>query len=140
MRELAHKGKSAPRLLSIAQQLGTPPAIDSYLRSVWKWIPDPQEAEFIREPALQMESWAHTGHFFGDCDDAATLAAAMLAALDWPCRFVAIRFADSREFSHVFLRCSLLNYAPGEEWDIDPTTSADRLPIVGYSEAMEVPV
>lgn len=83
-------------------------------------------AEFIRTPSFEALIFCETGHFVGDCDDAATLAAALLE--DWPCRFVALRLPGDIEYSHVWLECA------GKP--IDPIVPASALPIRAPGERM----
>ena len=124
--------------------LGSPPGIDSFLRSVWVIEDDPVLAEYVRAPTLQMAIYKQTGRFRGDCDDASTLAAALLGALEWPAQFIAIRMSDSPEFSHVFVRAPMLEYAPDEaprmEFDIDPIVPATELPLKGFAEEMRLDI
>jgi hypothetical protein len=110
----------------------TPERIDGFLRAAWDVVPDPEDAEFVRSVANQLRLYAGGRRFMGDCDDAAVLSAAMLAAFDVPCWFVAIRQYNAPEFSHVFTRAAGLP-------DIDVTTPLSQLPIVSYAEAMTVP-
>ncbi len=88
------------------------------------------EAEFIRTPDYQLHQLDQTGILRGDCDDAATLAAALLVAVGWPSSFVAYRMPGVSEFSHVNV------HSYGVE--IDPIVPSDQLPISGYEEKMEI--
>lgn len=112
--------------------VGRPESVDSFLRAAWVIVPDPYNAEYIRGVNNQFSIYAARGFFLGDCDDAAVLSAAMLAAFDVPCWFVAIRQHNNPEFSHVFTRAAGLP-------DIDVTTPPSQLPITNYAEAMTVP-
>lgn len=76
------------------------------------------------------------GRLAGDCDDAATLAAALLVSLQFPCSFIAIRLHGSDEFSHVWARTVSSDGAAF--LDIDPIVPAYLMPIQNYAEAMEV--
>lgn len=122
----------------LAGQIGDPGRIDAALRSVWNFVPDPDGVEYVAAPDVvilrAMEGYQRSGAFVlsGDCDEAATLAGALLAILDTPGRLVAIRQANMVEFSHVFVR-----WAGG---DIDPTVPETALPLTRYVEAMELPI
>ncbi len=121
----------------LAQVAPHPLLLDDYLRRNWVFVEDPIEAEFIQSPALQIRQANERGYFVGDCDDAATLAAAVLLS-DVLCSgfsLMATRQPHESEFSHVFLRC----YNP--DCDIDPTAPAGRVaPDLAGAEAMEVRV
>jgi transglutaminase-like putative cysteine protease len=99
--------------------------LDAWLRRHWTIIADPPEAEFIMSPALMLGC----GWLAGDCDDAATLTAAVLIALGIRAVFMAIRTARDTDFSHVFVR------VPAYGLDIDPIVPASQIPIQ-YQEAM----
>jgi hypothetical protein len=89
-------------------------------------VPDPEWSEWVRAPRLQLETFYRKGHYEGDCDDAATFAAAILAACQIPASFVAYRFGSNPEFEHVNVEAW-----PGIQ--IDPIVSAEQLPITPHS-------
>ncbi len=92
--------------------------------------PDPPNIEYTVEPELQL-CWADSrGFLVGDCDDAATLAAALLLVNRVPCWFVALRQDGEDEFSHVFCRTV--------DRDIDPIAPAEMLPHRSYAEKIEL--
>lgn len=132
MRGLARRDQAHPAVRQAADQLGGPMGIDSFLRATWRIVPDPDYVEFISSPVRQLALYAERGYLSGDCDDAATLAASLLAAGGWPCVLVAIRLHGYTEFSHVFARTP--------EIDIDPIVPATALPITNYAETMECPL
>jgi hypothetical protein len=137
MRELARQDSKDLKLQQLAFFLGSPAAVESFLRRSWVVRPDPQDAEYIEAPLYQLAQFEERGYFMGDCDDASTMAAALLYAMGWPCAFIAYRMPGAVEFSHVNVRC------PSGAWfamdiDIDPVTPEDRLPIDGAEEFMEV--
>jgi len=113
----------------LAQSLPDPYSLDAWLRRSWTIVPDPPEAEFIMSPALMLGC----GWLAGDCDDAATLAGAVLIALGIRAVFMAIRTVSDQDFSHVFVR------VPGYGLDIDPIVPASQIPI-RYAEAMVLEV
>lgn len=112
------------------------------MRRYWRIVPDPEDYEYIQSPTLQLELARKHGEFRGDCDDAATLAGAVMLAARWPCSFIASRDNGHYEFSHVWLRCALGPdlFQRDSFFDIDPFVSRAMLPLVGYAELMEVPV
>ena len=95
------------------------------MRAFWRIEPDPVEAEYIRTPLNEIDHFNEFHEYVGDCDDAATFAGSILAALSYPCKFLAIRLAQDQDFSHVFLRC-LVN---GQPFDIDPIVPLESMPL-----------
>jgi hypothetical protein len=114
-----------------------PEAIESFLRSRWVYIPDPSDSEFIRSPLAQLREYEQHHVLVGDCDDAATIACSLLAAVNYPCWFSAIRMPGVELFEHVYAQTEIV---PGEILDIDPTVTPDRLPIDGFEEQIIVRV
>lgn len=103
------------------------------MRAFWRLERDPAGAEYVRSPDLELHTLVEQGHLVGDCDDAATLAAALLAALSWPVELVAVRIRGDVEYSHVFAR-------PAAWRDIDPIVPAEFLPIPDVDEEMRISV
>jgi hypothetical protein len=130
MRGLALRDRSHPAVQQAADQLGGPWVVNDFLRATWRIVPDPFDVEFISSPVRQLALLSERGYLSGDCDDAATLAASILAAGGWPCVLVAIRLHGHTEFSHVFVRTS--------ELDIDPIVPPTAMPITNYAEKLEV--
>lgn len=121
----------------LASQLPSPEDLNAYLRFHWVIVPDPVGLEFVRAPELQLQIAERSGgRLRGDCDDAATLAAAVLYEMGWPCYLVALRPPHSSEFAHVF--CQVQGY--NGKLDIDPIMPENELPIRGYAERMIEPV
>lgn len=139
MRILALQDSTKPNLQNLSTSLSADPRVlDAFLRAVWVIEPDPVGYEFVRAPELQVavacerQAAGRAWYLNGDCDDAATLAAAICAAWGFPSSLIAIRMPGDAEFSHVFLRVAGV--------DIDPIVPASLLPIVGVAEFLEVPI
>jgi hypothetical protein len=136
MRRLARQDSNKEAISWFLSQVGNPDSLDDCLRSVWQYVKDPPGVEYIASPDLQivraLQQHRETGRFvlWGDCDEAATLAASLLFYCGVPCCLVAIRMAGDIEFSHVFVRTA--------RGDIDPTVAAAMLPLWNYEEALEV--
>ena len=129
----------------VARSLGSPGAVNDWLRERWHIVPDPLEYEYIVAPALQLDKALQSGgQLVGDCDDSSVLTASLLAAIDWPCRFVAIRNRHDTDFSHVFVRAPILPFDAGisaaMQLDIDPIVPESALPLAGDFEVMTVSV
>lgn len=137
MRELARKDSLLPEVQQLAFWLGSPVAVESFLREHWVFRPDPPEAEYIEGAPYQLSQFWERGYFAGDCDDASTMAATLVHSIGWPCSFLAYRLPGASQFSHVNVLCpGALGYAA--DLEIDPVTPRDRLPIVEVDEVMEV--
>lgn len=112
----------------------SPIFIEQFFRLAWIIVPDPDEYEYVRAPKLQAESFFDTGYLVGDCDDAATLSACLLKALEWSATLIAIRRPEESEFSHVFTRAFENDYII----DIDPIVPLHQMPIRDIAEIMQV--
>lgn len=134
MRDLARRAADLIQVRALAESLGNPRAIESYIRDNWRIVPDPSAFEFIRDVPLQLEIAQTLGVLEGDCDDAATIAASLLFALGYPCWLIAIRLPGETDFSHVFVSCLV----GGELLDIDPIVPLESLPIRGVEEVLGV--
>jgi hypothetical protein len=135
MAEQSRTGRSLPEIQQIAAFCGDLFGLDAYLRATWHYVPDPVQFEFVRSPEFQVMTAPAVGFFEGDCDDAATFGGAIALALGYFSRFTAYRLPGRELFSHVNLRCLLLD---GRLMDIDPTVNPSQLPILGAAEVLEV--
>lgn len=79
-------------------------AIHAFVRDRIRYTLDPDEGELVQTPQKTLE------YAQGDCDDKATLTAAMLKAGGHPARFVAVG-VDGGPFSHVFTESKI-----GDDW------------------------
>ncbi len=66
------------------------------------FLADPHGVELLRTPDFLLNTIREQGFARGDCDDAATLAAALGLAAGLPARFVLISFGTHLPFSHVY--------------------------------------
>lgn len=67
------------------------------------FVKDPSHVELLTTPAEQVKQIATTGSAYGDCDDAAVLAAALAQAGGLPVRYVLFGFGPlPTNFSHIF--------------------------------------
>lgn len=130
MREVALLDSPSPQIEWLASHFDSPESVSEFLNSHWRIVPDPETVEYIRTPRRQLRDAIKLGVFEGDCDDASTLAASILAARGIPSELVAIRLPGDKEFSHVFLRSFGL--------PIDPITGG--LLIQDHAEEMILPI
>lgn len=74
--------------------------LHSFVRDQIRYVQDITNVETVQEPQKTLEIFA------GDCDDKATLLAAMLESIGHPTRFVAIGF-EPGIFSHVYVESKI---------------------------------
>lgn len=128
MRELVESAKSDPRIIRTATNLivGAPTRdeaaevtnIFEYVRGSVRYVRDPVGVESVADPGTTLQ------RMVGDCDDKATLLAALLEVVGYPCRFVMAGY-DGGDFSHVYLQC----HFNGDWHDLDAT----ELGPIGYA-------
>ena len=133
MLALARQAPQYPAIQYLASVLPTPTELDTYIRTNWIVLPDPEWTEWVRGPADQLNNYSTKGYYEGDCDDAATFVAGICLTSGLNCRFVAYRFVNNADFSHVNVEV--------EGVPIDPIYPIDQLPITsGVVETMELEV
>lgn len=76
-------------------------AIQTWVRNNIRYTRDPVTAEALKIPSALLESPQ------GDCDDQATLVAALAMTVGFPARFVAVGCGDAGVFEHVFAEVKL---------------------------------
>jgi hypothetical protein len=89
---------------------------------------DPRIIEVVHTPLDQLEHLAQTGSIPGDCDDVATLAAALVLALGRRARFIVLGFrapASAAPFQHVFTDMLIAPDAWGD-FDITRRPSSEQ--------------
>lgn len=79
---------------------------DRFLRD--RFIYESEAIETLQHPEYMLTGFENSGRFVGDCDDITTLHAALLVALGFKVRFVAIRsMKDDPNFDHVYIEVNL---------------------------------
>lgn len=101
-------------------------ALYDVLTTNYKRKHDRPGVEEIRTPARQAREIMQRGYAEGDCDDRATLAAAILKTADLPTGLVLVSESESMPYHHVFY-CS---------W---PVTARPRLTSGGVNVAQAIP-
>lgn len=146
MRSLAHQGATQLEVRETAitalraagarphDRLGELAALHNFVRDQIRFTRDPHGIETLQGPRYTLKVKA------GDCDDRATLLAAMAKAIGIPTRFKAIG-ADPRRpgrFSHVYVVAEV----NGKRVAADPTYNETPLgwEHPGATRAMELPV
>jgi transglutaminase-like putative cysteine protease len=77
--------------------LGEINAIFTYVRDSIRYAHDVRGVETLQIPSVTMDLSA------GDCDDKATLLAALLESIGHPTRFVAVGYSRPGAYSHVYV-------------------------------------
>ena len=131
MRQLANEALTDPLLVEtaaiISEGTGVPDEQATRLR-LWladttDFQPDPVGHELIRSPGYMLDRIYSQGWAAGDCDDVATLAAALGKAMGLPARYRLLSFMPGAPFSHV-----VTDVRAGCCWlDLD-TTAPDQFP------------
>src|ERR1700691_3039804 len=80
--------------------LGHVQALQRFVRDSIKFMRDPDQFELVQTPQKTLEIGA------GDCDDKATLLAALLESIGHPAQFIAIGL-NGDTFSHVLVRTKI---------------------------------
>lgn len=125
MRRFAHKGKADVEVRQQAEDIVKNLAQGDYASEAlalyyWtcqhiRYIRDIDNVEFLKEPRQVLETGT------GDCDDIATLLAAMLMSIGNRCRFVLAGFKAGGPPSHVYVEV----YTPGGWVALDPVANRE---------------
>lgn len=128
MAMVARHSALQPRFRSFARGFEYPSEIEDFLREYMAYTPEHVETVLAPDDALGM---IHvTGIFAGDCDDAATFAAAVAYAIGVQSKFIAIRLPGQSSFSHVYTNI--------EDVIVDPTVEPGT--DYQFAEAIELKV
>lgn len=122
MRAMVQDAKISPEVLQCAHSLiGLSPqhgeateadTLFRFVRDDVRYIPDVLGVETLTEPAYVLARMS------GDCDDKATLLAALLESVGKPTRFVLAGYTpEHREYEHVYLQTLI----DGEWLTMDPS-------------------
>lgn len=85
---------------------------------------DPTGVELLKAPAYQLAAIRARGTVTGDCDDIATLGAALGLAAGFPARFVVLRFDPGGPFEHVYTELR----GPSGWVELDTSRELQRVP------------
>ncbi len=115
-------------------------AIRAWLDSVWHFVDDPLEREYLRKPVDMMRDYQELGYVIGDCDEAATLGAALAKSVGLCATFTVLAFPTPDDggadaFSHVY--ASILTN-DGREVELDITRPHGPVPVPTRSATIDV--
>lgn len=131
MRQQAHAGAANPIVAACARSIitATTPAVAANELRAWLgahtvFVPDPDDEELVRTPLYQVQAVQAGGVSPGDCDDVATLGAALALAAGLRCAFVVLGFeGPGSPFQHVY---TLVHTVPPVNFDV--TRSPNTMP------------
>lgn len=90
--------------------------VDQFLRS--RFVYADEMIETLQTPEYMLSGLEMSGRLIGDCDDISTLHAALLTAMDFKVRFVAIRSNDNAlDYDHVYIEVN-----DGNDWIVYDVT------------------
>lgn len=113
-------------------------ALRLWLKNAWRFVDDPYNVELLIEPEKALLDAQRTGKVTGDCDEAATLGAALGAAIGLIPSFVVLAFEGddgSDRLCHVY--ANLLT-DDGRVIDLDITRPSSGVP--APTRSLEIPV
>lgn len=84
-------------------------AIYDFVRTHVRYRNDPEDFEFIKSPAVQLEEIRVNGFTGGDCDDQTALIAALLKSLGFSVRLVVISQKKSQVLHHIYSDVKLMD-------------------------------
>lgn len=114
-------------------------AIRDWLQTYNRFVRDPSNIELVHRPERLLDEVQAWGYFYGDCDDVATIGAALGKAVGFPARFVVLGFLPPpvSPYMHVYAELQGPG-ADGPAWyDLDVTRPAVR-PTVTRSDTYRV--
>lgn len=144
MRKFAHQGKADLEVRRLVEQLCADIAPGDYASeclAIYYWACQPQNlrymrdiqgVEFLKQPHQTLKTKA------GDCDDIATLLAAMLMACGNKCEFVLVGFRKGGPPSHVYVQVVT---PKGKRIVLDPVANRVTKQMIGREQTrIVVPV
>lgn len=99
------KARSLTQHLPQKDWSGEVRALHRFVRDGIRYLKDTHGVERVQTPLVTLS------YETGDCDDKATLLAALLEAIGHPARFVAVGFSEPGKYSHVYVETKI-----GERW------------------------
>lgn len=99
-----HIRETALKIVGSAGYVDQVRRLQSFVQDSIRYIYDPPDVELVQTPQYTLQQRA------GDCDDQATLLAAMLTALGHPAQFLAVGL-QGQPLSHVLVRTLI-----GQRW------------------------
>jgi transglutaminase-like putative cysteine protease len=143
MRQLVIDGSRTEQVIQAARAIvryagprdyyGQAQALRRWLSEHLRFSRDPKGTELLQKPAFMLDEIRKHAVVDGDCDDAATLSAALATALGFACTITAVAFYSKHApFQHVYTLVSVGRKPDGSpDWmDMDTTRPTRNLPPV----------
>lgn len=103
-------------------------ALRTWLKGAWRFVDDPFNVELLVEPATALANAQRTGTVTGDCDEAATLGAALGAAIGLRPTFTVLAFVDESGVDRLCHVYAVLLTDDGRAVDLDITRPSSGVP------------
>lgn len=100
-------------------------AIAEFVAARVLYVQDAWNGEVLRSPTYMLRRIERDGAAFGDCDDMATLAAALGRAAGFPARLILVGFGAAEPYSHVYAELQ----TPAGWVTIDPVAPPEGAPV-----------
>jgi len=115
-------------------------AIQGFLKRTWRFVDDPLDRDVMISPVESVAQFARNGYIVGDCDEAATLGAALGRAIGLNAEFWVLGFgsddpAENDRLAHVF---AVLLTDDGRQVSLDVTRPSGPLPNPTRTLAVDV--
>jgi len=138
LQQLAYQGSQDPVLIGFARRatvfaqekdpLEEAQGVLSMVQGTMRYTQDPVSAELVTDPRILVRQIESGQTAYGDCDDMATLTAAMLMAIGHPVRFVTFGRDPRGSWEHIYIQ---MYDALRNNWvSVDPIMKDENL---GYS-------
>lgn len=114
--------------------------VREWLASVIDFTPDPPGVQdTLYGVPVMLDMIARTGKLSVDCDDVAVLAAAILLAVGYSVRFVAVSLTDGPQYTHVWAEARG-RVRPSLIVEFDVTRPMQRIPVNAVTHTILYPV
>lgn len=111
-------------------------AIKNFLERTWRFVDDPNDRDLFVSPDESLQQYNANGFIAGDCDEAATLGAALGRAVGMSAQFVVYWFDDvDPPGQHVF---AVLLTDDGRQVSLDVTRPRGPVPAPTRSMTVDV--
>ncbi len=125
-RDIIETARSIVRYVGPRDYFAQAQRLREWLAAHLRFTRDPKGVELLQTPAHMLTEIRKQSYVIGDCDDAATLSAALATAIGFPCYIEAVAFfSKSAPYQHVY---TLVQVDRSTLVDMDTTRPARNLP------------